>query len=43
MPAILTENGFMDNIQDAEYLASEDGRGDISLAHFMAILQMEGR
>ena len=41
MPAILTENLFMDRREDAEILATEDGQRKIALAHFNAIKLVE--
>lgn len=42
MPAILTENFFMDNVQECrDYLMSSEGRDRIALAHYQAILQIE--
>ena len=41
MPAILTENFFMDNKKECrEYLLSEDGRNDIALAHLAAMVEI---
>ena len=40
MPAILTENFFMDNEQDCRILLSREGRDRIALAHFNAIKQI---
>lgn len=37
MPAILSENGFFVNIDDAKYLLSEEGQWDIARAHFKSI------
>lgn len=37
MPAILTENGFIDNVSDASLLATEDFRQKIALAHAKAV------
>lgn len=42
MPAILTENFFMDTLNpDCEIMMSEQGRTDITNAHFDAILHCE--
>lgn len=41
MPAILTENFFMSNIDECELLLSEDGRYQISQAHLDAIYRIE--
>ena len=42
MPAILTENFFMDNdLECNKYLMSRDGRDRIAHAHFMAMLHIE--
>jgi len=37
MPALLTENGFFVNIEDAKYLLSDDGQWEIAMAHYEAI------
>lgn len=37
MPALLSENGFFVNIEDAKYLLSEAGQWDIAKAHFESI------
>ena len=37
MPAVLTENGFMTNLKEAEVLMSDEGSYKISIAHFEAI------
>ena len=37
MPAMLTENGFFVNIDDAKYLLSEEGQWEIARAHFESI------
>lgn len=37
MPAVLTENGFMTNLKEAEVLMSDEGSYKLSLAHFEAI------
>lgn len=42
-PAILTENFFMDNERECRvYLMTKDGRDQIAMAHFNAILKIEG-
>ena len=41
MPAILTENLFMDRREDAEVLATDEGQKKIALAHFNAIKYIE--
>jgi N-acetylmuramoyl-L-alanine amidase len=42
MPAILTENFFMDNIQECkDFLMSESGRDRIASAHFNAIKKFQ--
>ncbi len=42
MPAILTENFFMDNYEECKnYLMNEEGRKRIAKAHFDAIMEME--
>lgn len=38
-PAVLTENLFMDNHQEAEYLISEEGKETISNIHVDALLE----
>jgi N-acetylmuramoyl-L-alanine amidase len=40
-PAILTENGFMDNRKEAEWLCSEEGTYTVAKAHFDAIMMIE--
>jgi N-acetylmuramoyl-L-alanine amidase len=43
MPAVLTENFFMDNEAECkEYLLSENSRDRIAKAHFNAIVKIEG-
>lgn len=37
MPAILSENGFFVNIDDAKYLSSAKGQWEIATAHFESI------
>jgi N-acetylmuramoyl-L-alanine amidase len=41
MPAILTENFFMTNLENCQILLSEDGRDQIALAHFYAMKKIE--
>ena len=41
MPAILTENGFMTNLEEAEYLMTEKGKQNTAKGHFNAIIQIE--
>ena len=41
MPAILTENFFMTNLENCKLLLSEDGRDQIALAHFNAMKRIE--
>tara|TARA_R110001592_G_scaffold20489_19_gene83133 strand:- start:385 stop:1059 length:675 start_codon:yes stop_codon:yes gene_type:complete len=43
MPSILTENGFMTNLKEAEVLMSDEGSYKISLSHFEAIKEIEER
>ena len=43
MPAVLTENGFMTNLKEAEVLMSDEGSYKVSLAHFEAIQEIEER
>ena len=40
MPAVLTENGFMTNLKEAEVLMSDEGSYKITLAHFEAITKI---
>lgn len=42
MPAILTENGFMDNIREAKLLLSEDYRKKVAVAHAKGICEVFG-
>jgi len=37
MPALLSENGFFVNIDDAKYLLSEEGQWEIARAHFKSV------
>ena len=41
MPAILSENGFMTNLEDATNLMKDDFRQKIAMAHFKFIKEME--
>ena len=41
MPAILSENGFMTNLQDAESLMTSETRQHIADAHFAMIMEIE--
>lgn len=41
MPAILTENGFMSNLEDAKLMLSREGQERIAQAHINAILHIE--
>lgn len=43
MPAILTENGFIDNVSDASLLVAEDFRQRIAIAHAKAVCDYFGR
>lgn len=38
-PAVLTENGFYDNIEDCEYLLSESGKEDVTRIHISGIIE----
>lgn len=40
-PAILTENFFMDDPEDAKLMISEEGQSRVAKAHFNAILDIE--
>tara|TARA_R110000824_G_scaffold341580_2_gene528028 strand:- start:5486 stop:6097 length:612 start_codon:yes stop_codon:yes gene_type:complete len=41
MPAILSENGFMTNLEDATNLMKDDFRQKVAMAHFKFIKEME--
>jgi len=41
MPAVLSENGFMTNLSDAEALMTDEMRQKIAEAHFAMILEIE--
>ena len=41
MPAILSENGFMTNLEDATNLMKDDFRQKVADAHFKFIKEME--
>jgi len=43
MPAVLTENGFMTNLKEAEVLMSDKGSKRIAMAHFEAIQEINER
>ncbi len=43
MPAVLTENGFMTNLKEAEVLMSDEGSYKVTLAHFEAIKAINER
>jgi len=43
MPSVLTENGFMSNLKEAEVLMSDEGSYKVSLAHFYAIKEVNDR
>ena len=43
MPSVLTENGFMTNLKEAEVLMSNEGSYQISLSHFNAIKEITDR
>ena len=40
MPALLSENGFYVNIEDAKYLSTEEGQMEVAKAHFESIKKM---
>ncbi len=41
-PALLTENLFMDRLEDCKFMQSQEGVDRIALAHFNAIKRVEG-
>ncbi len=41
-PAVLTENGFMDRLEDCKFMQSVEGQQRIALAHFNAMKRLEG-
>ena len=43
MPAVLTENLFMDNHEDVDFLLSEKGKETIADLHLQAILRLAGK
>ena len=43
MPSVLTENGFMTNLKEAEVLMGDEGSYKLSLAHFEAIKEINER
>lgn len=43
MPAVLTENGFMTNLKEAEILMTDEGSYKLSLSHFDAIQEINER
>ena len=43
MPAVLTENGFMTNLKEAEVLMSDEGSYKLTLSHFESIKEVEER
>lgn len=40
MPSVLTENGFMDRREDAEYILSDIGQYQLALYHYKGILEI---
>ena len=42
MPALLSENGFFVNFDEAKYLMTEEGQRDIARAHFNSIKDLLG-
>jgi len=42
MPAVLTENGFIDNKDDADFLKSDDNLRKIALAHAHGLAKAHG-
>ena len=43
MPAVLTENGFMTNLKEAEIIMGDEGSYDLTLSHFEAIQEVNER
>ena len=43
MPAVLTENGFMTNLKEAEIIMTNEGSYDLTLSHFKAIQEINER
>ena len=43
MPAVLTENGFMTNLKEAEIIMTDAGSYDLTLSHFDAIQEINER
>jgi len=43
MPAVLTENGFMTNLKEAEIIMTDEGSYDLTLSHFEAIQEINER
>ncbi len=43
MPSVLTENGFMTNLKEAEVLMSDEGSYQLSLSHFKSIQEVTER
>ena len=43
MPAVLTENGFMTNLKEAEIIMTDKGSYDLTLSHFDAIQEINDR
>ena len=43
MPAVLTENGFMTNLKEAEIIMSDKGRKKLAQSHLEAIQEVNER
>ena len=43
MPSVLTENGFMTNLKEAEFLMNDDVSYKIALSHFKSIKEVNER